>query len=179
MKDLKFQPSVCNEGLRYEGLRYKGSSVVQQFMGLPRKGSRIESQQWPLLRLVSCPFSIILNLIDAAVLTEIRIATSHCVCDARDIQPMKTHPYSQTVRYILAQGFMGDQMKYLNEHPDKINQKKKKKKHDILLCFSISCHGKRKRKRYTLGPRYENVPLSVNTGTFLVYQYCPKMWHLL
>ena len=31
---------------------------------------------------------------------------------------------------------------------------------------------------YTSGPRYWNVPVSVSTGTFLVYQYCPKMWYL-
>ena len=33
-------------------------------------------------------------------------------------------------------------------------------------------------KKYTSGPRYWNVPVLVNTGTFLVYQYCPKMWYL-
>ena len=33
-------------------------------------------------------------------------------------------------------------------------------------------------KRYTSGPRYWNVPVLVNTGTFLVYQYCLKMWYL-
>ena len=33
-------------------------------------------------------------------------------------------------------------------------------------------------KRYTSGPRYWNVPVLVNTGTFLVYQYCLKMWCL-
>ena len=27
-------------------------------------------------------------------------------------------------------------------------------------------------------PRYWNIPVLVNTGTFLVYQYCPKMWYL-
>ena len=27
-------------------------------------------------------------------------------------------------------------------------------------------------KKYTLGPRFWNVPVLVNTGTFLVYQYC-------
>ena len=37
---------------------------------------------------------------------------------------------------------------------------------------------KKKRKKYTSGPRYWNVPVLVNTGTFLVYQYCPKMWYL-
>ena len=34
------------------------------------------------------------------------------------------------------------------------------------------------RKKYTSGPRYWNVPVLVNTGTFLVYQYYPKMWYL-
>ena len=29
-----------------------------------------------------------------------------------------------------------------------------------------------------LGPRYWNVPVLLNTGTFLVYQYCPKMWYI-
>ena len=33
-------------------------------------------------------------------------------------------------------------------------------------------------KKYTLGPRYWNVPVLVNTGKFLVYQYCLKMWSL-
>ena len=33
-------------------------------------------------------------------------------------------------------------------------------------------------KKYTSGPRYWNVPALVNTGTFLVYQYCLKMWNL-
>ena len=33
-------------------------------------------------------------------------------------------------------------------------------------------------EKYTSGPRYWNVPVLVNTGTFLVYQYCPKMWYL-
>ena len=32
--------------------------------------------------------------------------------------------------------------------------------------------------RYTLGPGYWNVPKLMNTGTFLVYQYCPKMHNL-
>ena len=35
-----------------------------------------------------------------------------------------------------------------------------------------------KRKKYTSGPRYWNVPVLVNTGTFLVYQYCLIMWYL-
>ena len=34
------------------------------------------------------------------------------------------------------------------------------------------------RKKYTSGPRYWNVPVLVNTGTFLVYQYCLKIWYL-
>ena len=34
------------------------------------------------------------------------------------------------------------------------------------------------RKKYTSGPRYWNVPVLVNTGTLLVYQYYPKMWYL-
>ena len=34
------------------------------------------------------------------------------------------------------------------------------------------------RKKYTSGPRYWNVPVLVNTGTFLVYQYCVKMRYL-
>ena len=37
---------------------------------------------------------------------------------------------------------------------------------------------KDKRKKYTSGPRYWNVRVLVNTGTFLVYQYCLKMWYL-
>ena len=34
------------------------------------------------------------------------------------------------------------------------------------------------RKKYSSGPRYWNVPVLVNTGTFLVYRYCLKMWYL-
>ena len=33
-------------------------------------------------------------------------------------------------------------------------------------------------KKCTSGPRYWNVSVLVNTGTFLVYQYCLKMWYL-
>ena len=33
-------------------------------------------------------------------------------------------------------------------------------------------------KKYTSGPRYWNVPVLVDTETFLVYQYCLKMWYL-
>ena len=36
----------------------------------------------------------------------------------------------------------------------------------------------RKGGKYTSGLRYWNVPVLVNTGTFLVYQYCMKMWYL-
>ena len=43
---------------------------------------------------------------------------------------------------------------------------------DLITC---SCQ---LRKKYTSGPRYWNVPVLVNTGTFLVYQYCLKMWYL-
>ena len=34
------------------------------------------------------------------------------------------------------------------------------------------------RKKYTSGPRYWNVPVLMNTGTFRLYQYCPKIWYL-
>ena len=33
-------------------------------------------------------------------------------------------------------------------------------------------------KKYTLGPRYWNVPVLANTETFLVYQYCPSLVYL-
>ena len=47
----------------------------------------------------------------------------------------------------------------------------------LFLFFSLSkTHSVR--KKYTSGPRYWNVPVLVNTGTFLVYQYCLKMWYL-
>ena len=40
-----------------------------------------------------------------------RVHTSvYCLCDARNIWAMKTHPYSQTVLYIPALGFMGEQV---------------------------------------------------------------------
>ena len=44
--------------------------------------------------------------------------------------------------------------------------------------FIFVINGIVKRKKYTSGPRYWNVPVLVNTGTFLVYQYCLKMWYL-
>ena len=53
---------------------------------------------WP------CPFSQF--WIDGKVLIKIRIATSHYLCDARNIWAMKTHPYSQTVQCIPALGFI-------------------------------------------------------------------------
>ena len=34
------------------------------------------------------------------------------------------------------------------------------------------------RKKYTSSPRYWNVPVLVNTGTFLVYQHCLKICYL-
>ena len=68
------------------------------------------SRQERLLRFIQLSISTILNLIHAEVLIEIRIATSRCLCDVRNIWAMKTHPYSQTVQYILALGFMGGQM---------------------------------------------------------------------
>ena len=37
---------------------------------------------------------------------------------------------------------------------------------------------KKEREKYTSGPIYWNVPVLVNNGTFLMYQYCLKMWHL-
>ena len=36
----------------------------------------------------------------------------------------------------------------------------------------------KKENKYTSGPRYWTVPVLVNTGTFLAYQYCPKIWYL-
>ena len=36
----------------------------------------------------------------------------------------------------------------------------------------------KKWKKYTSSPRYWNIPVLVNTGTFLVFQYCLKMWYL-
>ena len=63
-----------------------------------------------MLRCSQLSISTVLNLIDAEVLIKIRIATSHCLCDVRNIKAMKTHPYSQTVRYILALGFIGEQV---------------------------------------------------------------------
>ena len=40
----------------------------------------------------------------------------------------------------------------------------------VFICSS--------RKMYTSGSRYWNVPVLVNTGTFVVYQYYLKMWYL-
>ena len=44
--------------------------------------------------------------------------------------------------------------------------------HNVLICCMHL------RKEYTWGPRYWNVPVLMNTGTFLVSQYCLKMWYL-
>ena len=46
------------------------------------------------------------------------------------------------------------------------------------LFSTQCCHVNWIWKKYTSGPRYWNVPVLVNTGTFLVYQYCPKMCYL-
>ena len=45
----------------------------------------------------------------------------------------------------------------------------------VLRCLSAS---NRFWKKYTSDPKYWNVPVLVNTGTFFVYQYCLKMWYL-
>ena len=42
---------------------------------------------------------------------------------------------------------------------------------NVHLCYKSG-------KRYTLGPRYWNVPVLVNTGILPVYQFCRKMWYL-
>ena len=85
-----------------------GGSVVQWFMGLPRMRKGHGSSL--LLRFSQLSISTILNLIDAEVLIKVRIATSHCLCDARNIRAMKTHLYSQTIRYIPVLDFMGEQV---------------------------------------------------------------------
>ena len=46
------------------------------------------------------------------------------------------------------------------------------------MYFFRPCDFTLRRKKYTSGPRYWIVPVLVNTGTFLVYQYCLKMWYL-
>ena len=33
------------------------------------------------------------------------------------------------------------------------------------------------KNRNTPGPRYWNIPVHVNTGTFVAYQYCVNMWY--
>ena len=73
-----------------------GGSVVQRVMGLPRtrKGHGSSPSRGACSDLVSFHNS---ELIDPEVLIKIRIATSHCLCDARNIGAMKTHPYSQTI----------------------------------------------------------------------------------
>ena len=48
----------------------------------------------------------------------------------------------------------------------------------FMICDLLQNNNKSTRKKYTSGPRYWNVPVLVNTGTFLVYQYCLKMWYL-
>ena len=52
-------------------------------------------------------------------------------------------------------------------------------RHEWVLVPPKSIHFNLKlRKKYSSGPRYWNVPVLVNTGTFLVNQYCLKMWYL-
>ena len=48
----------------------------------------------------------------------------------------------------------------------------------VLSLKITNTFSKNSGKKYTSGPRYWNVPVLVNTGTFLVYQYCPEMWYL-
>ena len=45
-------------------------------------------------------------------------------------------------------------------------------------CLERNVPWEKRGKKYTSGPRYWNVPVLVNTGTILVYQYCLKMWYL-
>ena len=63
-----------------------------------------------LVRFSQLSIFTILNLINVEVLIKIRIATSHCLCDAWNIWAAKTHPYHWTVRCIPALGFMRRQM---------------------------------------------------------------------
>ena len=42
----------------------------------------------------------------------------------------------------------------------------------LILCIKIQG------EKYTSGPRYWNIPVLVNTGTFLVYRYYLIMWYL-
>ena len=60
----------------------------------------------------------------------------------------------------------------------------KRERSTLILRHTGMCHSngslfhKKSRKKYTSSPRYWNVPVLVNTGTFLVFQYCLKMWYL-
>ena len=69
------------------------------------KESRIESTHGRLLRFSQLSVFTILNLIGAEVLIKIKIATSHCLCAARNISLL-----SNCVQYISALGFMREQM---------------------------------------------------------------------
>ena len=57
----------------------------------------------------------------------------------------------------------------------RVNQSQK---HEADLWYDTNSKSYCLGKKYTSGPRYWNVPVLVNTGTFLVYQYCLKMWYL-
>ena len=51
---------------------------------------------------------------------------------------MKTHPYSQTVQYILALGFMGELMiASENENPGKIRNQKTKQKFHLKIMLHL------------------------------------------
>ena len=54
--------------------------------------------------------------------------------------------------------------------------------HRLLMSFNPKkcsvlkiTQNKQPRKKYTLGPRYWNIPVLVNTGTILVYQHYLEM----
>ena len=49
---------------------------------------------------------------------------------------------------------------------------------EVVPYTLISTNTGKHQKKYTSGPRYWKVPVLVNTGTVLLYQYCRKMWYL-
>ena len=58
------------------------------------------------------------------------------------------------------------------------NDSRLQKKNNFSDIFEKKLNKKKFWKKYTSGPRYWNVPVLVNTGTFLAYQYCLKTWYL-
>ena len=86
---------------------------------------------------------------------------------------LATPPFSETISQgVLIKEWEGQGQKKWNVSVIKLV------KYWRFLSYPSSNKGGLLRKKYTSGPRYWNLPVLVNTGLFLVYQYCLKNWYL-